>query len=253
MVGRAAALLGRTRIAAFAALLAVVVIYGLVRRSLPDLPHDADVALLCVVIMPMTLGLVMAVLPLWRMRSFELFATTALLGVAAIVCELADFEIAANLTKLFCYALFGFWALAYFEELWWAVLVACVIPIADSISVWSSHGPTNKITEHHIEWYVHVAVRFVLPDHGASFVGPPDIIFFALFLAAAARFGLRVWATFLAMLVAFAATLLAAEALGVDGLPALIGVSLAFLVPNADLLWRELRPRARDASAGARE
>ncbi len=253
MVGRAAPILSRARIATFVALLAVVVTYDLVRRSLPDLSHDADVALLCVVVIPTTLALLMPILPLWQARSSILLGATVALGIAAIVCEVADFEIVANLTKLFCYAFFGWWALGYFEELWWLVLVALVIPLADSASVFSQHGPTNKITEHHIEWYVHVAVRFVVPDHGASFVGPPDIIFFALFLGAAARFRLRVWATFVAMLVGYAATLVTAEAAGVDGLPALIGVSLAFLVPNADLIWRNVRETARGASVDATE
>jgi hypothetical protein len=35
----------------------------------------------------------------------------------------------------------------------------------------------------------------------------------------------------------------------ISGLPALPGIALGFLVPNADLLWRRLRP-ARAQSAG---
>jgi hypothetical protein len=245
--------LSRARIAAFVALLAVVVTYDAVSASLPDLSHPWDVALLTAVVTPITLALLMPILPLWRMRPSVLLGATAALGVLAIACEVADFWIAANLAKLFCYAFFGWWALSYFEELWWVVLVALVIPIADSASVFSSQGPTNKITEHHIDWYVHVAVRFVVPDRGASFVGPPDIIFYALFLAAAARFGLRVWTTFVAMMVGLAATFLIAEKLSVDGLPALVGISLAFLLPNADLIWRQVRSAARSASARASE
>jgi hypothetical protein len=78
-------------------------------------------------------------------------------------------------------------------------------------------------------------------------VGPPDIVFFALFLAAADRFRLRVAATWAAMTGCLAITL----ALvwwwdDVAGLPALPAVCLGFLAPNADLLWRDvLRLRAK--------
>ncbi len=80
-------------------------------------------------------------------------------------------------------------------------------------------------------------------------IGPPDILFFALFLAAAARFGLRVAATWVGMTACLAVTL----ALvwwwdDVAGLPALPAVCLGFLAPNADLLWHDLRRLRRRSS-----
>jgi len=51
------------------------------------------------------------------------------------------------------------------------------------------------------------------------------------------------------MTASFGLTLALATWWGVDGLPALPGISLGFLLPNADLLWRRLRP---DRLASAR-
>jgi len=79
-------------------------------------------------------------------------------------------------------------------------------------------------------------------------LGPPDVIFFSLFLAAAARFGLRVPATWIGMTALLAATVVLVWSWdSVAGLPALPAVCLGFLLPNADLLWREVR-RARSRS-----
>jgi hypothetical protein len=75
-------------------------------------------------------------------------------------------------------------------------------------------------------------------------LGPPDILFFGLFLAAAARFRLRIGWTWVAMAASFGATLALAVWLELSGLPALPLLALGFLIPNADLIWREIR-RAR--------
>ncbi len=76
-------------------------------------------------------------------------------------------------------------------------------------------------------------------------LGPPDILFFGLFLAAAARFRLRVGWTWLAMAASFGTTLALAVWLELSGLPALPLLSLGFLIPNADLIWREIRGARR--------
>ena len=46
---------------------------------------------------------------------------------------------------------------------------------------------------------------------------------------------------------ALSATLLLTYALDLNGLPALPAISLGFVVPNADLLWRSLRTEGRGA------
>ena len=70
---------------------------------------------------------------------------------------------------------------------------------------------------------------------------PPDIVFFALFLAAAQRFDLRIWATWVWMTGFLSTTLILVWALDSSGLPALPAVCWGFLLPNADLIWRDVR------------
>jgi len=85
-----------------------------------------------------------------------------------------------------------------------------------------------------------------------SQLGLPDLLFFALFLAAAERFGLRRGATWLAMALSFGLTLVGAYVFDAGGLPALPLLAFGFLLPNADVLWRAFRTRRRgDEPAGA--
>jgi len=75
-------------------------------------------------------------------------------------------------------------------------------------------------------------------------LGLPDVLFFALFLGAAARFGLRRRATWAALVASLGLTTVLAvyaNPFNTSGLPALPGISLAFLLVNADLIWRRLR------------
>jgi hypothetical protein len=120
------------------------------------------------------------------------------------------------------------------------VLVAALIPWVDVASVY--RGPTKVVVEEQPGLFERIAIAFAVPgDDAAAVLGPPDVIFFALFLAAAARYGLRVRATWLGMVGALSATLLLTDALDLDGLPALPAISLGFLLPNADRVWRALR------------
>jgi len=91
--------------------------------------------------------------------------------------------------------------------------------------------------------YSALAVAFVVPGGGAAGLGPPDILFFALFLAAAVRWRLRPGWTWVAMTGMYSLTLVLANAADANGLPALPFLSAGFLLANADLLWKRLRPR----------
>jgi hypothetical protein len=96
-----------------------------------------------------------------------------------------------------------------------------------------------------------IAIAFPLPGEDESaHLGPPDVIFLSLFLAAAQRFRLRVAATFACTVALLGLTLVLAVALDLAGLPALPAVSLGFLLPNADLLWRRRRERAAERASG---
>jgi hypothetical protein len=236
VVGRASALLS-PRAAAFVALGAAVVAYYIWRRSLPNVPFWWDVALLVFPIIPSVLALVWLALPLRHV-----VAPLAIgLGFAllAFVCEKADFVIAANFCKLLAPTFVGWWFLRYFENVSWVVLVACLIPFVDAYSVW--RGPTHHIVTRREHIFTSLSFAFPVPGGGAARLGIPDLLFFALFLAAADRFGLRVGLTFALTSLSFGVTVVLANAFDIGGLPALPLLSVGFLLANADLLWRRRR------------
>jgi hypothetical protein len=233
-------------------LLAVLVAYGAGARRMPELPSEhLDVVFYALVLLPAFAAAVWLALPLAQAGTVPLTVLAASAGALAIVLSLLDVDSAANVAKLACYALAGFAFLSLFEELWWIALVAVLVPWVD---IWSvAAGPTEYVVEERPGLFESVAIAFPSPGETVVVnIGPPDILFFALFLAAAARFQLRVAATWVGMTACLAITL----ALvwwwdDVAGLPALPAVCLGFLAPNADLLWqdvRRLRSRSSEAS-----
>jgi len=62
-----------------------------------------------------------------------------------------------------------------------------------------------------------------------------------VFVASLIKIGLRPLWTFVGMLVGLGLTMVLATWWDVNGLPALPGISLGFLLPNADLLRAQLR------------
>jgi hypothetical protein len=126
------------------------------------------------------------------------------------------------------------------------VLVALIIPWVDAVSVW--RGPTDYVVSEQPHVFENLSIAFRVPgEQGTANLGPPDILFFALFLGAAARWNLRVAWTWLAMTALLGGTLILTATTDVDGLPALPAICVGFLLPNADLLWREVR-RPREAT-----
>ncbi|MFN2627965.1 MAG: hypothetical protein ABR569_04925 [Gaiellaceae bacterium] len=246
-MGRATSLLGGRRLAAFAALGVVIWSYYIWRVSLPNLPFWWDVALLVFPIIPGVLALPLLLMPLWRTNGWALLGAAALLALTALLCQQADYRIAANFAKLFAPALVGWWFLRYFESLSWVVLVACLVPIVDAYSVW--RGPTHQIVTKKEHIFTAFSFAFPVPHQGTARLGLPDLLFFALFLAAADRFQLRVWQTFALTALSFGATVVLADAFALQGLPALPLLSVGFLGANCDLLWR----RRRGANSAARQ
>lgn len=237
MVRRAPAVL------AFCATAVVVVAWFEIAPHLGYAGHAWNVALVAALVLPGTLLLALFALPLWRYGSW-LWLAAALLAVLAFALTKAGLGLEANFAKLFA-ALFAGWAfLSLFEALSWVVIVALVIPFVDIISVW--RGPTHAITQKHFHVYLDVAIAFLVPGGGAAYLGPPDVLFYALFLAAAARWELRVGWTWFATTFMYGATVVIANVAHVDGLPALPFLSFGFLVANGDLLWRRLRPAAAE-------
>ena len=227
----------RRRAAAFAALLGALLAYYFVRTVLPGLRLWFDIVLLAVVLMPTVFLLVWLVLPL--RRAAGLLPVGIAFGVLAVVCQIAGFGVVANFAKLFAATAVGFWFLGWFEAASWVVLIAFVVPWVDAYSVW--RGPTHRIVTRHQEVFGALSFAFPVPDGGSAHLGLPDLLFFALFLAAAARFRLRPWWTWVGLVTGLGLTIVLATAFDVGGLPALPLISAGFLVPNADLLWRRLR------------
>ena len=232
------------RVAAFVALAAVVVAWFAVAPHLPRLSLWPDVVIVSFAVMPATLLLVLVALPLWTRRWMPV--AVVVLALAAFGFAEAGWGLEENFAKLFAAVAVGWSFLLIFEQLSWVVIVACVIPFVDAISVW--RGPTHAITAHHIEVYTSVAIAFVVPHGSAAYLGPPDVLFYALFLAAAARWGLRVGWTWIGTTLMYGLTVALANALHVDGLPALPFLSFGFLAANADLLWTRLRGPASPSS-----
>ncbi len=160
--------------------------------------------------------------------------------VLDVVLTVAGVDVFANFARLGATTLLAWWFLSWFEAVSWVVLVAVIIPFVDSLSVW--RGPTKSLTTNHPHVFDVLSFAFPVPgEHAAAQLGMPDLLFFALFLGAADRFDLRVRATFVSMLVGLGLTIAAVTEFDSLGLPALPGIAVGFLVPNADLLWRRLR------------
>jgi hypothetical protein len=226
------------RAGAFVVLAAAVVTWDAVAPHLDPLSLWPTIAIIAAGVLPATLGLIYLALPLWSRR--WIIAAGVAFGIVAFATWKLDSHLASNFAKLGAYTCFGWAFLWLFEEVSWVVIVALIIPFVDAISV--AAGPTKAIVNHHFEVYSAVAVAFLAPGGLAADLGPPDIAFFALFLAATARWSLRPGWTWLAMTAMYSLTLVIANLADVNGLPALPFLSFGFLLANADLLWRRLRP-----------
>jgi hypothetical protein len=230
------------RSAATLGLFVLLVVYYEVAPHLWSATVWWDVAWLDFVVIPAVFGLVLLALPLrtepWVMPAGIAFA------LLAAVLTYADVDVFANFARLAACTLIGWWFLSYFETISWVVLVAAIIPWVDAYSVW--RGPTKQIVEHHANVFGVLSFAFPVPgEHAAANLGVPDLLFFALFLAAAARFSLRVYWTWVALVAALGLTIAATVWWDLSGLPALPGIALGFLLPNADLLWRRWRRSKR--------
>ncbi len=245
MVGGAAALLSPRRAAVLAAAVAALVSWNAGAGLLPDFSHWPDVLIVSFVLLPLAFAVPALALPLARSRLAP--ALGAVLAALALLLYLLGAASLFNVTKLLALTALGFWFLQVFEALSWVVLIACVIPWIDIVSVW--RGPTQYVVSEQPNLFERVSIAFRAPgEEGSANIGPPDILFFALFLAAADRFGLRVWWTWGSMVTLLGLTLILSTAFDLNGLPALPAISLGFLVPNADLIWKAWRARGLELS-----
>jgi hypothetical protein len=237
MVGRAAALL---------ALGTALALYYAFHESLWNASTWWDISFIALVLIPACFALVWLLLPLrnapWLLGAGLVF------GLLALMFHFAGLSTPENFCKLFGVTAVGFWFLRYFETLNWVVLVALIIPWVDAYSVW--RGPTKVIVNQHREVFTNFSFAFAIPgETSAANLGLPDLLFFALFLAAAARWGLRARLTWLLLTLSFGATLALAVWRHLGGLPALPLLALGFLLANGNLIWTRLRLERAERSA----
>lgn len=227
-MGRAAALL---------ALGGALAAYDLTAERLPDVPLGAEVAVLGALVIPATFLLAWLALPL-RGSRWLAPGVLALAGLAVLL-EATDEEVAANFVKLAAVLGAGWFFLSFFEDVSWVVLVAVLIIPVDIVSV--ARGPTRTIIEEQPQVFDRLSIAFPVPgEHTSAQLGLPDVLFFALFVGAAARFRLRPLLTWALCTLSFGATLAITAFSDVAGLPALPLLSVAFVLANADLLWRRI-------------
>jgi hypothetical protein len=246
-VGGATAVLGRRRLGrreiGFAALVAALAAYYAVADSLRNVSTWWDVAFISIILFPAVFGLVWFALPLRRSPGTQLLVLGLALVVVAVVLQSTDQIALASFAKLGATTALAFWFLGYFESVVWVTLVAALVPWVDIYSVF--WGPTSKLIKHP-GGVSALSFAFRFPgEHNYATLGVPDLLFFALFLAAAARFRLRVAATWCLMIALLGGTIALAVWLDLRGLPALPALSLGFVVPNADRIWREARTLGR--------
>ena len=200
----------------------------------------ADVALTALVLVPAAFALIFAVLPLRETRGLAVVGVAV--AVLAATLEAADLPVLANFAKLFAVTLLALWFLGFFERPSWIVLVAAIVPAIDAVSVWV--GPTKHVVTERPEVFDAYSFAFALPHDGSFRLGLTDLAFFTLFLGAAARWGLRVGWTWLALVASLGGTIAVTvyvDPFGIGGVPALPGLSLGFLFANADHVVRILR------------
>jgi hypothetical protein len=232
------------RAAALLAIVAALASYYLVSDDLADLALWADVAVLALGLLPAAFALVWLVLPLRTALGARPIAAVVLaLVVLTAALEVAQLDLAANFVKFAAVTAAGWWFLTFFETVNWVLLIALLIVPVDIFSV--ARGPTKEIVEEQPQVFDLLSIAFPIPgERSSAQLGLPDVLFFALFLAAAERFGLRVGWSWLVMALSFGATLALAVGFDVAGLPALPLLSAAFVAVNADLLWRAYRDRS---------
>jgi hypothetical protein len=248
-VGGAASLLSRERAAALVALLGVLILYAAGAGVLPDWSNNWDTVFLAALLIPLTLCVIWLLLPVEE-NPRTIYAGVALAATAAVL-YVTGVDSLFNVAKLLALTMLGFAFLRLFQPpLGWVVLVAAIIPWVDAYSVW--RGPTHVVVNEHPGLFDRVSIGFRFPGEDATAnLGPPDVFFFAVFLAAARQFRLRTGWTFLGMTGCLVLTLVLTSVLDLSGLPALPAVSAGFLLPNVDLLWRRWRAwRLSEARAG---
>jgi hypothetical protein len=226
----------------------LIILWGYLSSRLPALPVRANIMLSSALVLSLVAVLVWGLLPLHTLGHRLPLLTVVALPLAILFVWLGWVPL-ANVAKVVAAAALGIWIAEELEKLSWIVIVAVVSAAVDIVSV--AAGPTKAILEQGpvVVGYFTIAVTWAGYTYSEAYtgLGISDVIFLALYLGAARRFGLRVGWSAVAMVVSFLATV--AAAMWWTALPALPLLSVAFLAVNGDLLWTKLRQGEGPAGA----
>jgi len=219
---------------------AALLLWGYLSRYLPAPPVKLDIMLSSAIVLALLGVLVWGMLPLRALGRRLPLITVVALPLAMLFVSLHLVPL-ANVAKIVAAGALGIWIAEELEQLSWIVIVAGVSAVVDIVSV--AVGPTKALLGKGpvVVGYFTVAVTWLGYSYDEAYtgLGISDVIFFALYLGAARRFGLRVGWSVVAMVGSFLATI--AAAMYWTALPALPLLSVAFLAVNGDLIWRKVR------------
>ena len=198
--------------------------------------------MLAAVSLPLATAVVRELLPLRPLGGQLLVGAVVAIVATALLIAIGLEETPATLTKLVAATFIGYALASLLQTTAEVVAIALLIAAVDIYSV--AAGPTKVIVEQHEQ----VLNAFTLAFHplgsdGVAQIGSSDFVFFALFLAAAARLHLRIALTWSAMTLSFGLTLVLSYVFDA-ALPALPLLSLGFLAANGDLLLARFGGRA---------
>ncbi|HEY5388285.1 MAG TPA: hypothetical protein VIL79_10335, partial [Thermoleophilia bacterium] len=187
---------------------ALLILYGLFSRLLPAFALKADIMVSSAIVLGLMAVLVWGLLPLHVLgRRLPLF-TVAALPLAVLFVWLGWVPL-ANVAKIVAAAALGMWIATELERLSWIVIVAAVSAVIDIASV--AAGPTKALIDKGpvVVGYFTIAVTWFGYTYAEAYtgLGVSDVIFFALYLATAQRYGLRVGWSAVAMVASFLATI----------------------------------------------
>jgi hypothetical protein len=202
-------------------------------------PLRLDIVVSMAVALPLLAVLLCGLAPL-RTLGHRLLLVALVALAAALLLTYAGWLPGANVAKAVFAASVGLWLAAQIDSLAIFVVVAVLAALVDTFSVLTAAGPTNTLLNKapQVVGYFTVAMTWFGYSYRDAYsaIGTSDLLFFSLYLGAALQFRLRVRLTVVAMTASFLLTVVLA--LWSRALPALPLLSAAFLLANADLLWR---------------
>jgi hypothetical protein len=222
---------------------AAFVVADTIAPALPDLGHQAQLAYLTLITVPLLTLPVHAVAPACRYATEPILAGV-IAGLLAIASMRMGFEeTSASLAKLTAATCAGLALARMLRSGAQTIAVAALVSAVDIYSV--ADGPTRAIVTRNRGEAGDLALNLrAMDSHFVDQIGSSDLLFFALFAAAAYRFGGRRWTTWAAMTASFGLSMLASDEFH-TAVPALPLLSAAIVAANADLFLRRpaVRPR----------